>query len=83
MRNPHFGCIWEAAVKSMKQYLLKVIEPNLSNLEEMYTLLAQIEARLISRPLAPINTDPNGLNLTGENLFELPDGAAENNVSRK
>ena len=54
---PHFGGLWEAAVKSMKTHLKKVVgNVKLTN-EEMSTLLVQIEACLNSRPLVSIPND--------------------------
>ncbi|XP_037906171.1 uncharacterized protein LOC119648480 [Hermetia illucens] len=88
--SPHFGGIWEAAVKSMKRHLIKTIGAHLLNVEEMFTLLAQIEACMNSRPLTPLSIDPHDLtaltpghSLTGEHLFELPDGNTEDNVTKK
>ena len=54
----HFGRIWEAAVKSVKFHLKRVIGETLLTFEEMTTLLTQIEACLNSRPLHPLSDDP-------------------------
>ena len=43
---PHFGGLWEAAVKSVKFHLKRVLGDSLLTFEEMSTLLAQIEACL-------------------------------------
>ena len=53
---PHFGGLWESAVRSMKTHLKKVIGTVKLNFEELTTILAQIEACLNSRPLAPMTT---------------------------
>ncbi|XP_063911207.1 uncharacterized protein LOC135128239 [Zophobas morio] len=58
---PHMGGIWEAAVKSAKNQLKRVIGTALFNFEEMQTLLIQVEACLNSRPLTSISNDPNDL----------------------
>ncbi|XP_012524163.1 uncharacterized protein LOC105829678 [Monomorium pharaonis] len=58
---PHFGGKWEAAVKSMKFHLKRVIGDTLLTYEEMTTLLTQIEAVLNSRPLCPLTDDPDDL----------------------
>ncbi|XP_076626738.1 uncharacterized protein LOC143344506 [Colletes latitarsis] len=54
---PHFGGIWEAAVKSMKFHLRRVVGDTPLTYEEMATVLAQIEACLNSRPLSPLEVD--------------------------
>ncbi|XP_055610355.1 uncharacterized protein LOC129757230 [Uranotaenia lowii] len=76
---PHFGGLWEAAVKSAKQHLLKVLGQNALSFEEFNTLLIQIEACLNSRPITPMSEDPNDLEpltpghfLTGRSLQQLP-----------
>lgn len=50
--SPNFGGLWEAAVKSIKHHLKRVLTSNLT-FEEMTTLLCQIEACLNSSPLTP------------------------------
>ncbi len=55
-RSPHFGGLWEAAVKSFKAHLKRVTTNVKLTYKEMTTVLNQIEACLNSRPLAP-NTD--------------------------
>ena len=47
---PHFGGIWEAAVKSMKTHLRRILGDVKLTYEELSTLLAQIEACLASHP---------------------------------
>ncbi|XP_076660445.1 uncharacterized protein LOC143363797 [Halictus rubicundus] len=79
-RSPHFGGIWEAAVKSLKHHLGRVMGEALLSFEGLLTLTAQIEAVLNSRPLTPISSDPNDLTaitpghfLIGESLINMPD----------
>jgi Family of unknown function (DUF5641) len=61
-RAPHFGGIWEAAVKSFKYHLRRIVGPTPLYFEEMATVLARIEAILNSRPLTPMSTDPEDVN---------------------
>ncbi|KMQ86917.1 gag-pol protein, partial [Lasius niger] len=55
---PHFGGLWEAAVKSVKHHLRRVIGESTLTFEEMSTVLSQIEACLNSRPLLALTDDP-------------------------
>nr|XP_031836770.1 uncharacterized protein LOC116428796 [Nomia melanderi] len=56
--SPHFGGLWESAVKSAKQ---RVIGEQHLTCEELYTFWTQVEACLNSRPLYPLSCDPNDL----------------------
>jgi Family of unknown function (DUF5641) len=60
-RAPHFGGLWEAAVKSMKFHLVRIVGPTHLHFEEMATVLCKIQAILNSRPLVPASDDPNDL----------------------
>ncbi len=64
-RSPHFGGLWEAAVKSFKIHLKRVASNVKLTFEEMTTLLAQIEACLNSRPLTPLTSDSDGIEIQG------------------
>ena len=79
-RSPHFGGLWESAVKSAKQLLVKNMSQANLTYEEFQTILVEVEAILNSRPLAPTSDDPNdGEALTpvhlliGSSLLALPD----------
>ena len=55
--GPHFGGIWEAAVKSFKFHYKRVLGETPLTFEEHSTLAAQIEGCLNSRPMCTISPD--------------------------
>ncbi|CAG9132661.1 unnamed protein product [Plutella xylostella] len=67
--SPHFGGIWEAAVKSVKHHLRRVLALAHLTYEEMITCLNQIEAILNSRPLTPLSSDPSDLSFLSPSHF--------------
>ncbi|XP_062541864.1 uncharacterized protein LOC134209858 [Armigeres subalbatus] len=78
-RAPHFGGLWEAAVKSAKLHLLKEIGGTNLPYEDMLTLLVEVEMCLNSRPLVPMSSDPSDLEaltpghfLVGTNMQAVP-----------
>ena len=61
-RAPHFGGLWEAAVKSLKTHMSRVVGNAKLNFEELTTVLSQIEACLNSRPLGTMpHNDDDGI----------------------
>ncbi|KAL6417853.1 hypothetical protein ACFW04_012490 [Cataglyphis niger] len=58
---PHFGGLWEAAVKYLKHHLRRVLGESTLTYEEMSTFLTQIESCMNSRPLQALLDDPYSL----------------------
>ncbi|XP_054746338.1 uncharacterized protein LOC129250767 [Anastrepha obliqua] len=88
-RAPHFGGLWEPAVKSAKHLLMRAVGNALLTAEETATLLVEIEVVLNSRPLAQISNDPNNGEalmpahpLIGCPLRALPPEKVPGNLSR-
>ena len=78
--SPHFGGLWEAAVKSMKTHLRLIVGNVKLTFEELSTVLTQIEACINSCPLVPLSNDDDGIEaltpchfLIGQPLGSLPD----------
>lgn len=89
-RAPHHGGLHEAAVKSVKKHLNRVLGAQNLTYEEYATLLTQVEACVNSRPISPLSDDPSDLNaltpahfLIGEPLVTLaePSNLIDSNVS--
>lgn len=77
--SPVFGGLWEAAVKSTKYHMKRVLGTNILTYEELNTVLSQIEAVLNSRPLLPLSSNCEdfayltpGHFLTGRPLLSCP-----------
>lgn len=84
-RSPHWGGIWEAAIKSTKYHLSRLIGDSHFTFEDFYTVLTQIEAILNSRPLCTLSSDPNDLQvltpghfLIGSSLTAYPEKDVSN-----
>lgn len=79
-RSPHWGGLWESMVKQLKHHLKRELMNSYLQVDEMETLLIQIEAVLNSRPLTPLSDSPNDYNaltpghfLIGQPLNTLPE----------
>lgn len=77
---PHMGGLWETAVKSAKSLLKRVVGEQTLTFEELITTFARIEAVLNSRPLCPLSSDPDSIDiltpghfLIGQPLLALPE----------
>lgn len=84
---PHFGGIWEAAVKSTKRLLIRTVGPHILTWEELLTIVTRIEAVLNSRPLFPLSDDPSDLEcltpghfLIGQPLLAPPERSTSEGV---
>ncbi|XP_062714177.1 uncharacterized protein LOC134290960 [Aedes albopictus] len=68
-RSPNFGGLWEAAVKSLKGHMRRVVGNRTLKLDEMHTVVTQIEACFNSRPLTPLSNDPRDLEVLTPGYF--------------
>ena len=59
--TPHFGGLWEAAVKGFKQHLRRVVGGVHLTFQELTTMLTHVEACLNSRPLTAIPDADEGI----------------------
>ena len=82
-RAPHFGGLWEAAVKSAKHHLKRIVGEQKLTFEEFSTVAAQVEACLNSRPLLHVDSHSTdgiqpptpGHALIGKPLVSYPETA--------
>jgi len=56
---PHFGGLWEAAVREAKRCSVKITGDSLFIFEENTTFLCKVEAVLYFRPMVPLSNDPS------------------------
>ena len=56
--SPNYGGIWEAGVRSVKDHIKRSFGEQILTIEEIQTILCQIEGILNSRPLTAIQEDP-------------------------
>ena len=80
---PHFGELWEAAVKSFKRHLMRVVGRVQLTFERLTTTLAQVEAWLNLMPLTVMPDSDEGIEVLTPGHFlvrgpleALPDPSA-------
>jgi len=61
--SPHFGGLWEAAVKIAKHHFYRAVGTAFLAFEELRTLVCHISAVVNSRPLVSISENPADLDL--------------------
>ncbi|XP_037898153.1 uncharacterized protein LOC119642916 [Glossina fuscipes] len=77
-KAPHFRGLWEAAVKSARQLLIRSVGSASLTYEELETVVIEIEAILNSRPLTPMTNDPSDISfLTPGHLLIGEDPTAQ------
>ncbi|KAH8266537.1 hypothetical protein KR026_007333, partial [Drosophila bipectinata] len=62
-RSPHFGGLWEAAVKTAKHHFYRAVGSAVLGFEELRTLLCHIGAVINSRPLLSLSENPADLDV--------------------
>ena len=88
-RAPHFGGLWEAAVKATKHHLKRVVGDQKLTYEELSTVTAQVEACLNSRPLLEQHShSPDGIQpltpghaLIGKAIVAYPETEVDQKVA--
>ena len=58
-RSPHFGGLWESAIKSAKYHLKRIVGKRVFFYEELYTVMVMVEDVMNSRPLVEMSPDDN------------------------
>ena len=67
--SPHMGGIFESMVKLVKRAMKTVINDQVLPEETLHTVLVETEAIFNSRPLTPVNDDPNDYEALTPNLI--------------
>lgn len=71
--SPNFGGLWEANVKSTKYHLKRIVNGTRLTYEELSTLLVRIESCLNSRPLCPLTSDIDDMEVLTPGHFIIGD----------
>jgi len=69
-RAPHFGGLWETAVKSAKFHFYRVVDASILAIDELRYLAYEISAILNSRPLCPISENAESLEVLAPAYFQ-------------
>ena len=67
--SPWWGGFYERLVRTVKNISRKILGRSKLNFEELYTILAQVEYMLNSRPLSHVYTEENCETITPSNLL--------------
>ncbi|XP_043865078.1 uncharacterized protein LOC122757320 [Drosophila mojavensis] len=62
-RSPHFGGLWEAAVKTAKHHFYRCVGSSVLTYDELRTLVCNIAAVVNSRPLVSISEHPSDIDV--------------------
>nr|XP_041633409.1 uncharacterized protein LOC121503245 [Drosophila kikkawai] len=62
-RSPHFGGLWEAAVKTAKYHFYRSVGPAILPADDLRTLVCHIAAIINSRPLVSLSEHPGDLDV--------------------
>ncbi|XP_044313286.1 uncharacterized protein LOC123037287 [Drosophila rhopaloa] len=62
-RSPHFGGLWEAAVKTAKHHFYRSVGRQTLSFDELRTLVCQIASIINSRPLLSVSENPDDLDV--------------------
>ena len=79
-RSPWEGGAWERLIRSVKRCVIKVVGKAMLTLNEMSTLLVEVEGVINTRPLTYVHDDNEGISypltpshlINGRNLSSLP-----------
>ena len=71
-RSPEMGGIWESNIKMMKIFLKKINYPGVNwKLEEFMTACCRVESYLNCRPLTPLSSEPDCLEVLTPGHFAI------------
>ncbi|XP_070067104.1 uncharacterized protein [Drosophila virilis] len=62
-RSPHFGVLWEAAVKTGKHHFYRSVGPSILDFDSLRTFFCHITAIINSYPLLPLSKHPDDLDV--------------------